>query len=140
MAALEELNALLENLPGYELLTLAQRQVALAGALIPDAEGRWPGTPNYITTQDTYWAAATLLGFLRAQPVVRQASSEGTSTAVDAPDWNQLHIYFKSQSVIAMASGGGILTSVAIPGGPHVRRTDMSGRGNGYDDVDTDLA
>lgn len=136
---MDELNALLENLPGYSSITVAMKNAALSGALIPDANGVWPGQDGYVPTYDVYFAALNLLGFMQAQPFVRQSSSEGTSVAVDAPDWGALASYYRSQSRIVQSQGGTVLQSVAIPEGPHVRRTDMSGRGPYYGDVDTDL-
>ncbi|AVR56274.1 hypothetical protein PBI_ETNA_9 [Microbacterium phage Etna] len=137
---MDELNALLQNLPGFTLLTETQKQAALTGAQVPDSFGIWPGEEGYEVTYDVYFAALTLLGFLMAQPVVRQTSSEGTSIAVDAPDWRALATYYRSQSVICNATGNGILQRVTIPDVPHVRRTDMRGDAHGYGDVDTDLS
>lgn len=139
MTAIDELNALLWNLPGYALITPEMKDRALAASLVPDVNGVWPGQPLYLETYDPYWAALSLLGFLQAQPVVRQSSSEGTSVAVDAPNWGSLTAYYKSMSQVAQATGNGILTKVLIPEGRHVRRTDMSGRWGYNDDVDTDL-
>lgn len=138
MAAIDELNALLSSLPGYALLTDPMKNAALAGAVVPDADGVWPGEDGYVTTYDVYFAAISLVGFLQAQPVIRQTSSEGTSLAVDAPDWSGLLAWYRSMSPICGAVGNQLLTIVPIPGGPHVRRTDMSGRDNSGD-VDTDL-
>lgn len=140
-SATEALDSLMQALPGFSLLTERMKLNALAGALMPDVNGVWPGRPGYITTHDEYFAAVGLLAFLQAQPVVRQVSSEGTSTAVDAPNWTGLISYYRSMSPIAKASGGGVIGSVPIPQGPHVRRTDMhnTGRGYGDDNVDTDL-
>ncbi|AVR56095.1 hypothetical protein PBI_BEEBEE8_10 [Microbacterium phage BeeBee8] len=135
---MDELNALLQNLPGFTLLTETQKQAALTGAQVPDSFGIWPGEEGYEVTYDVYFAALTLLGFLMAQPVVRQTSSEGTSIAVDAPDWRALATYYRSQSVICNATGNGILQRVTIPDVPHVRKTDMRGDQHGYGDVDTD--
>lgn len=140
MSTIDELNALLINLPGYGLLTPEMKDRALATALIPDVNNVWPGQPNYIETHDVYWAAIGLVGFLQAQPVVRQSSSEGTSVAVDAPSWGGLVSYYRSMSVIATAvNSAPILTEVPIPGEPHVIHTDMSGRFGDDDNVDTDL-
>lgn len=139
MTAMDDLNALLVNLPGYGLLTPNMKQHALDGALIPDADGVWPGTaPWYVSTYDVYFAAISLIGFLQAQPVVRQSSSEGTSVAVDAPNWGGLLAWYRSMSPICQAQGSDVLTAVPIPDSPHIRRTDMSG-GDRYGDVDTDL-
>lgn len=140
MATMDDLNALLISLPGYGLLTPNMKQNALNGAVIPDAAGVWPGQLDYVETYDVYFAAMSLIGFLQAQPVVRQASSEGTSTAVDAPQWGNLLVWYRSMSPICQAAGVNVLTPIAIPDGPHVVATDMSGRGgDGYGDVDTDL-
>lgn len=139
MTATEDLTALLANLPGASLITSAQYASALAGALVPDSFGVWPGRPGYEATHDIYFAALSLLAFLQAQPVVRQSSSEGTSVAVDAPNWAGLAAYYRSQSRICSAYGDGLLVPVTIPDMPHVVRTDMSGRGTDHGDVDTDL-
>ena len=140
MAAIDDLNALLSPLPGYGTITDNMKNAALAGALIPDSEGRWPGEVDYVLTYDVYFAALSLLGFLMAQPVVRSTSSEGTSISVDSPDWGALSTYYRSMSPICMASGNGPIQRVAIPEGPHVRRVPMNvGGGTGYDNVDTDL-
>lgn len=139
MTAMEDLDALLAPLPGYSLLTPSMKQKALDGSLVPDAAGVWPGQPNYVNTYDVYWAAINLVGYLSAQPVVRQSSSEGTSVAVDAPNWDGILLYFRANSIIAGANGNDVLQIVPIQGGPHVVRTDMRGGWNGYGDVDTDL-
>lgn len=140
MTAMDDLNGLLAPLPGYDLLTSAMKQAALNASLVPDPSGVWPGQPNYVATYDVYWAAISLVGYLRAQPVIRQSSSEGTSVAVDAPDWTGLLAFFRAASLIAAAQGYNVLTPIPIPDGPHVVRTDMSGYGgDSYDDVDTDL-
>ncbi|QDP44062.1 hypothetical protein SEA_MCGALLEON_10 [Microbacterium phage McGalleon] len=137
---MDELNALLQNLPGFGALTETQKLNALAGARVPDSFGIWPGEEGYEVTYDVYFAALTLLGFMQAQPVVRSTSSEGTSIAVDAPDWSALATYFRSQSVICNATGNGILQRVRIPDVPHVRRVPMEQEGGYHNDVDTDLS
>jgi hypothetical protein len=139
MAEMDDLNALVANLPGAGLLTDRMKQDALAGALMPDPNGVWPGKPGYNQTYDIYYAASNMLPFLQAQPVIRQSSSEGTSVAVDAPSWGALHAYYRSMSPIAKATAGGILNVIPIPGAPVAQRVYM-GSGGGYDDVDTDLA
>lgn len=140
MAAIDDLNALVSNLPNYSLLTTQQKLDALSGALIPDSAGVWPGNPGYVETNDVYFAAVGLVAFLMAQPVVRQSSSEGTSVAVDAPNWSALLAYYRSMSPISQATGNGVLRRVTIPDVPHVRRVSMGiSGGECYDDVDTDL-
>ena len=139
MTAMDDLNALLSPLPGYAVLTDPMKQNALNMALIPDINGVWPGGEGYIATYDVYWAATSLTGYMMAQPFVRAASSEGTSTTVDAPQWSSIIAFFQSQSVISSVVST-ILVEVPIPGLPHVVHTDMSGRGSDYGDVDTDLA
>lgn len=137
MTAMDDLNGLLAPLPGYAVLTNEMKQRALNLALIPDADGVWPGQPDYVTTYDVYWAAILLAGYMMAQPFIKQASSEGTSTTVDAPNWGGLFTFFRSQSVI-FAAQNDVLQIVPIPDGPHVVPTDMSGRGDHYGDIDTD--
>jgi hypothetical protein len=139
MTALEDLTALVANLPGASLISTRQYEDVLAGALVPDSFNVWPGQPGYEKTYDVYFAAIGLVGFLQAQPVVRQSSSEGTSVAVDAPNWAGLLAYYRSMSRISGALGDGVLVPVRIPDGPHVVHTDMTGRGDDYGDVNTDL-
>ena len=140
MAAIDDLNGLLANLPGFGLLSDTMKTAALQGARIPDSFGVWPGEDGYENTYDVYFAAISLIGFLQAQPVIRQSSSEGTSVAVDAPDWSGLLTFYRGQSPIMQAQSSTVLGVIAIPDRPHVKRTDMSGRGSHYGDVDTDLS
>lgn len=139
MTAISDLDELLSPLPNFGVLTTNMKQHALNGALVPDSAGVWPGRPNYVPTYDIYYAAVSLVGFLQAQPVVRQSSSEGTSVAVDAPNWSALLAYYRSLSPIVSAQGSRLLVAVPIPDGPHVVPTDMSGRYDDHGDVDTDL-
>lgn len=142
MAATDDLSALLVSLPNYSLITTQMKNDALAGALIPDSALVWPGNVGYVSTYDTYFAAISLVGFLMAQPVIRQSSSEGTSVAVDAPSWGALLDYYRSMSPIYQATNSSVLSILPIPDGPHIVRvpmTDAAGRYQGYDNVDTDL-
>lgn len=140
MAAIDDLGSLLSPLPNYASLTTGMKNAALEGARIPDSSGVWPGESGYVTTYDIYFAAINLVGFLMAQPVVRQTSSEGTSVAVDAPNWSGLLAYYRSLSPICAATGTGVLNLVPIPDVPHVKRVPMNVGGDRYVDVDTDLA
>lgn len=141
MAAIDDLIKLLEPLPGYDVLNDTMLANALAKSMIPDGAGVWPGQPSYQDTYDIFWAALSLVGYLQAQPYIRQSSSEGTSVAVDAPNWTALTAYFRSQSTIAQATQSGpLLTAVPIPEINHIVRTDMSGWGERYGDVDTDVS
>lgn len=141
MAVVDDLTALVAALPNAALLTDSMKQTALAGAAIPDGAGVWPGKPNYQPTYDIYFAAISLIGFLAAQPVVRQVGSEGTSVSVDAPNWAGLLAYYRSQSPISQATAGGVLNVLPIPDGPHVVPTNMTGldsfgRREDYGDTD----
>lgn len=139
MTALDDLKGLVASLPNASLITEAMYTAALTGARIPDSFGVWPGQAGYENTYDIYFAAMGLLTFLQAQPVVRQSSSEGTSIAVDAPNWSGLWAYYRSISTIAQASGGGVLGVAYIPEGPHVKRVNMRGEMSTDGNVDTDL-
>ena len=138
MAAIDDLNDLLRPLPGFDVLTDSMKNQALAGALIPDSSGVWPGQPGYVATYDVYFAAYNLIGFLRAQPFVRNANSEGTGVTVDAPDWSMLLRYYASLSPI-LGQRPDVLQVVPTPDPPYTHRTDMSGRDSFYGDVNTDL-
>ena len=138
-SSMDQLNALLSTLPNYSTITPDMKQDALNGALIPDYLGVWPGQVGYVPTYDVYFAATRLLGFLRAQPVVRQSSSEGTSVSVDAPSWGALIDYYSSMSPIAQATGTSVLNKVLIPDARHVDHVNMSFGGDGSDNVDTDV-
>lgn len=141
MAVTDDLDVLLQSLPNYSLLTPGMKEAALNGAWVPDSSGLWPGNDGYEPTYDVYFAALTLLGYLQAQPMVTNANSEGTGVTVTKPDWTSLIAYYRSMSSIVMANGNSVLQKVIIPDGPHVVRTDMSGKGsNYYGDVDTDLS
>lgn len=139
MAAIDDLNGLLVNLPGYELITDTMKSQALAGALVPDSFDIWPGLEGYEATYDVFFAAAGLLGFLEAQPVLRSTSSEGTSASVDAPKWGNLRAYYLSNSRIHQSGSQSLLGVVPIPDIPHVYRVVPEVLGGSYDNVDTDL-
>lgn len=132
------LDFLIQSLPGFELINDEMKARALLQSLVPDPNGVWPGSEGYVTTYDAYYAALCLLPFLKAHPQLRQTSSEGTSIAMDPPDWDALGQYYRSMSKIVAASGNSALSIVAIPDVPHVTRTDMSGRGSDGN-LDTDL-
>lgn len=123
--AIAELDGLLSTLPGFSKLTRSMKERSINGSLVPDSAGVWPGQEGYQATYDVYYAAYGLLGFLRAQPVVRQSSSEGTSVAVDAPNWESLVNYFATNSVIMGAVHNDVLRAITIPQGSHVKRVDM---------------
>lgn len=140
-----ELDGIMSNLPGYDTVTQTMKNAALSQSLVPDYAGVWPGQLNYSPTYDVYWAAISLVGFLQAQPVLRQHSSEGTSFAMDAPSWGSLVAFYKSMSRIAGATEAPVIGTVAIPFTPHVKHVDMSGRtASGertpYGDIDTDVS
>lgn len=138
-ATANSLDELLNTLPGFDALTTAMKSSALAGALIPDAWGMWPGEQGYVATYDNYFAALNLIAFLQAQPLVTNTSSEGTSVTVAPPDWAALRSYYRSMSQIIQTTGQDVLTRVEIPDLPHVVPTNMSGRRSHYGDIDTDL-
>ena len=140
MATPEDLTTLVVNLPNASILTAQMKLDALAGARIPDQFGVWPGQPGYVETHDLYFAAIGLIGFLQAQPVIRQSSSEGTSVAVDAPNWSGLVAWYRSMSAIARVSPSDVLNRITIPDVPHVRRISMTYGGDSNDNVDTDLS
>jgi len=141
MTALDDLTALVVSLPNAPLLTDTMKQDALNAALIPDVNNVWPGSDGYQTTYDIYFAATRLIGFLMAQPVVRQSSSEGTSVAVDAPNWQQLLTYYGSMSLILGVRQQAVLTEVIIPDSRRIVRVDMHNDDGSeyYDNVDTDV-
>lgn len=144
MTAKDDLKALLANLPGAALITERQYDDALSGARVPDGLGVWPGAVGYQDTFDIYWAAISLVGFLAAQPFVKQSSSEGTSVSVEAPSWAGLLAYYRTQSSVAQATARPVLGTIPIPATPHVARVDMSdsdwlGRRGSIGDIDTDL-
>lgn len=139
MAAIDDLNALLHHLPNYSAILLDMKNVALAQALIPDVNGVWPGQPGYVNTYDVYFAAYGLVGFLQGHALVTNASSEGTSVTVQAPDWGALRNYYASMSSIIGSVAGTVIGVVPIPETPHVHRTNMADEGVYYGNVDTDL-
>ena len=136
---MDELNALLSALPGYDLISDTAKLAALKASRIPDSEGRWPATAGYVETFDVYFAALSLVSFLQALPVVTSAGSEGTSVSATAPDWDALRLHFRSLSPIILATGNSVLQVVPIPNPPHVRKVSMRDRGGYYGDVDSDI-
>ncbi|AXH48580.1 hypothetical protein SEA_SANSA_7 [Microbacterium phage Sansa] len=139
MAAIDDLNALLANLPGFSLISESMKLAALEGARVPDSFGIWPGEQGYESTYDVYFAAISLIGFLKAQPFITNTNSEGTGVTIQAPDWSALLIYYSSQSTIVQAAGNGVLTKVNIPDTPHVQKVPMNYGGDQYGDLDTDM-
>ena len=139
MSALDDLNDLISSLPGYSSITTGMKNTALAGSVLPDSNGVWPGEDGYVTTYDIYFAAYSLVGFLKARPIVTSSSSEGTSVTVQAPDWDSLLVYYRSMSPILSATGG-VLTPVPIPDWPHVSKVSMRGDGGYGSGIDTDLS
>lgn len=136
---MNELDDLLASLPGYALLSAGMKQSALAGSLVPDADGNWPGTADYVETHDTYYAAIKLVPLMQAQSQVTDASSEGTSVKATPFDWSAILRFYHDMSRVMADNNKGILRIVPIPSSPHVYKTDMSGRGTHYGDVNTDL-
>lgn len=139
MDELNELNALLENLPGYTLVTPSMKTSALTGARIPDSAGVWPGVEGYVDTYDVYFAAVSLLAFLQAQPIVTHTSSEGTSVTATPFNWGAVKAFYEGLSPIMARIKGDVLTAVPIPDPPHVTRVPMNDKGGYYGDVNTDL-
>ena len=133
---MEELDNILDILPGHETLTPQIKQSALSRSLIPDTNGVWPGQSGYEPTYDPWFAATLLITFLSSQGGVSSASSEGTSVTVEPTDWDALRSYLRYLSPIVRATGSQVLTRVPIPDVPHVYRADM---GASYD-ADTDIS
>jgi hypothetical protein len=136
---MNQLEALLQSLPNYALITSDMKQAALNSSLIPDSAGVWPGGVGYELTYDVYHAAGLLLPFLMAQPTVTSASSEGTSISTTPMDWSALKESYRLLSPIAKAVGLGVLNVVDIPENSHVVRVPMRDGGGYYGDVDTDV-
>lgn len=134
-----KLNELLQALPGYTLISDTMRESAMGSALVPDSEGRWPGSSGYEETYDLFFAALALVPFLQAQPAVTSAGSEGTSVTATAFDWQALIRFYRLQSQIYLGAGQTILQVLPIPDPPHVVRVPMNDRGGYYGDVDTDI-
>lgn len=124
---METLNSLLSSLPNSELISENMRKDALEASVIPDSEGRLPGSEGYVATYDAYYAAYRLIPFLRAQSMVTATSSEGTSVSVTPPDWSALMSYYQSMSVI-LSMQHDALHLIHIPDVPHVSKTNMHGR------------
>lgn len=135
---METLNSLLSSLPNSELISEQMRKDALEASVIPDADGRLPGSDDYVATYDAYYAAYRLIPFLQAQSVVTATSSEGTSVSATPPNWGALIAYYHSMSHI-LSLNYSDFTVLNLPSAPYVKRNDMSGRDAHYGDVDTDL-
>lgn len=129
---METLKALLALIPGSSIITPSMMEKALDDSLIPDKQGRLPGTPGYRFNHDVYYAVYTLIWLIRAQPEVTTASSEGTSITTTPFDWDSFIMFLKANSVIL--SNQGVFTVIPIPAEDRIRRVDMSGGDpRGYD-------
>lgn len=129
---METLNSLLDSLPNSALVSDKMRLDALEASIIPDSEGRLPGSEDYAPTYDPYYAAYRLIPFLQAQSVVTATSSEGTSVTATPPDWSGLIAYYRSMSHI-LGLQDDVIHVIPIPDDSHVKRTDMSGGYYGND-------
>lgn len=126
---MDELDIILGQVQGYDAVPNELKAHALEGSLIPDKNGVWPSKVGYIPTYDHYYAAMNLVNYLRAQPQVTTAGSEGTNVTVSPTNWDSLLIWLKSKSSIVLVSGDSVITPVSIPLGPHVVKRNMQGSG-----------
>lgn len=133
---MEELNDLIDGLPGAEIISAGMKEKALQDSRIPDSNGNLPGEENYVPTYDPYYAAYLLVGLLYAQPTVTSASSEGTSVTATPFNWDGFGAWLKARSPILSQSDA--FTILSIPGEPKVVRTNMD-TGGYYDNRDADL-
>ena len=133
---MEELNTILASLSGGETVPEVVKDKALQQSLVPDTEGRLPGSDGYVDTYDAYFAAYILVDFLSAQPKVTSAGSEGTSVTATAPDWDAARRMLASMSVIMGMQPH--LGFILYDNPPSIVPTDMTGRGV-YGDINTDL-
>lgn len=135
---MDTLDGLLAWLPNAVNLPLEMKEVALSQSVVPDVDGNLPGSDDYVTTYDPYYAAFILTSLLEAQPQVTNASSEGTSVAATLPNWDSIRSYYRSLSPI-LSSQSDVITLIPIPDQPHVRRTNMREAGGYFDDLNTDF-
>jgi len=135
---MEELKEILASIPGSDLVSDAMLNKALQQARIPDADGRMPGDVAYIPTHDAYYAAASLVGLLRAQPAVTSAGSEGTNVSTTPYDWDSLLAWLYSMSPIKAAAQSDVFTVIPIPNTYRKDRKDM--QGDDYYGHDTDIS
>lgn len=135
---MEELKEILASIPGSNLVSDAMLTKALQQARIPDKDGRMPGDVAYIPTYDAYYAAASLVGFLRAQPAVTSAGSEGTNVSTTPYDWDSLLSWLYSMSPIKAASQSDVFTVIPIPSTHRKYRKCMEG--DDYYGHDTDIS
>lgn len=133
---MEELNTILASLSGGANTPDSIKYQALQRSLVPDDEGRLPGSAGYVDTYDVYFAAYLLVDFLSAQPNVTSAGSEGTSISTTAPDWDAARRMFSSMSLIMGMQPH--LGFILYDNPPIIVPTDMTGRGV-YGDINTDL-
>lgn len=133
---MQELKDLLSGVPGGDNVPESMLNNVLQMSLIPDDEGNLPGAAAYTPKHDVYYAALSLVGWLKAQPQVTSAGSEGTSVTTTAFDWDSLGEYFRSMSLIASQSS--VFTVLTIPEYRKVRHTNMRVGGN-LNDRDTDI-
>lgn len=139
MAILTEVTSLLDAYISETDLSYptALEQEFRQQSLIPDSDGRMPGTPEYAETVDVYYNALLYAEYFAGLPAITSATSEGTSLSVTPPDWDRLIRFLKSKSPIVGASNQ--LWTVVPVDNRHIHRTWMNDRGDPYGDVDTDI-
>lgn len=100
------LDDLLGAYPGYDKISAQAKASALNLAVIPDSEGRLPGSEGYQPTYDYAYAAILLLPALQAQAQATAVTSESTSVSTTVADWRALRTFLASMSPICRGQQG----------------------------------
>lgn len=132
--SLSLLDSVLINTPHYSTVSDTLKKDMLKRAVFYTRKDTASSQTNY----DYFFAALSLLPFLKSFPQVTNVSSEGTSVSTTSYDWDSLEKFLKSQSVIYQQNytGFGVLSIPECdPIVPTYKYT-----GGFYADADTDIA
>lgn len=114
MSVIDQIKAILG--PAVDLLTNDDIASVLPNAVIPDSDGRLPGTAGWVPTHDAYWAAAdaALLLHTRSlgQKTITQVDSEGAKFTWQPADFAVMAQTIRRRS--PLYKGGG-LGSITVP-------------------------
>ena len=84
-------------------------EAALSASLVPDADGRLPGTDGYVDSFDPHWAAAEALTVVAVRAIgagggITKFTAEGASFETAAPDlWAAIRL-LRARSIIGKAN------------------------------------
>lgn len=144
---LDHLRELLGSVEVAATLTDAQLTGALQGSVMPtivtdpltgNVTVLYPSDVDYTPTYDYHFAAYNLIDLMASQPVVTNASSEGSSITTSAPNWDALRSYYRAGSFI-LGYNASAFDVIDIPTQRRVTRNNMNDMDTYYGNIDPDL-